>query len=32
MRVKQGWEGIALGVAMLLAPLSVILGFRFVMG
>ncbi len=32
MRIKEGWEGIVLGVAMLLVALSLILGFRFVMG
>jgi hypothetical protein len=32
MRIKEGWEGIVLAVAMLLVALSLILGFRFVMG
>ena len=32
MRIKEGWEGIVLAVAMLLAALSLILGFRLVMG
>jgi hypothetical protein len=32
MRIQEGWEGIVLGVAMLLVALSLILGFRFVMG
>ena len=32
MRIKEGPEGIVLGVAMLLVALSLILGFRFVMG
>jgi hypothetical protein len=32
MRIREGWEGIVLGVAMLLAALSLILGFRFVLG
>lgn len=31
MRIKEDWEGIVLGVAMLLAALSLILGFRLVM-
>jgi hypothetical protein len=32
MRIKEGWEGIALGVAMLLVALALILGVRFVLG
>ncbi len=32
MRIKEGWEGIVLGAAMLLAALSLILGYRLVMG
>ncbi len=32
MRVKAGWEGIVLGVLMLLVALSLILGFRYVTG
>jgi hypothetical protein len=32
MRIKEGWEGIVLGAAMLLAVPSSILGFRLVMG
>ena len=32
MRIKEGWEGIVLGAAMLLVVLSLILGFRFVLG
>jgi hypothetical protein len=32
MRIREGWEGIVLGVGMLLVALSWILGFRLVMG
>jgi hypothetical protein len=32
MRIKEGWEGIVLAVAMLLVALSLVLGFRFVVG
>jgi hypothetical protein len=32
MRIREGWEGIVLGVGMRLVALSLILGFRLVMG
>jgi hypothetical protein len=32
MRIKEGWEGIVLAAAMLLVALSLILGYRLVMG
>jgi hypothetical protein len=32
MQIKQGWEGIVLGVLMLVVALSLILGFRYVTG
>ena len=32
MRIREGWEEIVLGVGMLLVALSLILGFRLVMG
>ena len=32
MQIKPGWEGIALGVAMLATAMVLILGFRFLVG
>jgi hypothetical protein len=32
MRIKEGWEGIVLGAAMLVVALALILGVRFLLG